>query len=466
MSGAGTGDAAVQDGLLRSLVKALLAAVKNRAFYPPQHPTVVQGMQELSAALAALLASAPEIVIGVIGRDLVVDGRPLLKDSPFFERFRQDLAERAVEKLSLRPGIRDEDLQAFVEALSQSPEALREQGGIERFLSGRGVRGIQVSRFSVEEAAPEEAGELFEQARATYREGIDGVRNLTEKFRAEAPVSASEVRQITSILIKGLQDQRAPMLAALALRQKSAYTFSHSLNVSLLVLAQVEMLDLTERQLEEITSASLLHDVGKLSVPEEILEKPGPLTDAEWAIMRLHPVYGVEALRRMQDVSDLALIVAFEHHLRYDAAGYPPRRMPWPMNHLSALTAVADTYDAMRSRRPYDPPWPCEKVYQTMMGIAGKSLHPGLLDRFFRIVGVYPPGTPVRLSTGAEGTILRNHPAFHDRPVVQVLRSPGGELLERPPVVDLALERELHGEEATVVAGSIPEEAAAPSPGR
>lgn len=441
-----------------ALVKALLTAVKGRGFYPLRHPSVAASVEELRGVLARLLARGPEVTLAVVGRELLVDGRPLLVESPVLERFREDLTARDAEKVVFRRGLRAEDLEALVEAFSASPEALAAAGGIDRFLAARGVRAIQIGRLKGPEG-PE--GDAEARARTTYRTGIEGVEGLTGKFRRGRAVSAGEVREIASLLIQGLRGQRSPMLAALALRQKHAYTFTHSLNVSLLVLAQVEMLGLSDRQLEEITAAGLLHDVGKLFVPDEILDKREPLTPEEWQAIRRHPVHAIEVLRRMKGVSDLVLIAAFEHHLGFAGQGYPPRRDPWPQNHVTYLTALADCYDAMRSFRSYDPERPCEQAYETMIGLAGKAFHPRLLDRFFRIVGKYPPGTRVRLSDGATGKVTRNHPAWHDQPLVQVSWTPAEGTLEAPRTVDLALERELRGEGATTILESIREGAGA-----
>jgi HD-GYP domain-containing protein (c-di-GMP phosphodiesterase class II) len=451
------GGAAAREEVLL-LVKALLTAVKGRGFYPLRHPSVAASVEELRGVLARLLARAPEVVLAVVGRELLVDGEPLLVDSPVLDRFREDLAARDAEKVSFRRGLRLEDLETLVESFCATPDALAAAGGIDRFLAARGVRAVQVGRLKGPEE--DEGGDAEARARASYRTGIEGVEQLTEKFRSGRAVSAGEVREIASLMIQGLRGQRSPMLAALALRQKSAYTFTHSLNVSLLVLAQVEMLDLPERQLEEITAAGLLHDVGKLFVPDEILDKTGPLDPQEWQAIRRHPVHAVEVLRRMKGVSDLVLIAAFEHHLGFNGQGYPVRRAPWPQNHVTYLTALADCYDAMRSFRSYDPERPCEQVYATMTGLAEKAFHPRLLDRFFRIVGKFSPGTVVRLSDGAVGKVTKNHPAWHDRPLVQLTWTPAEGTLETPRVFDLALERELHAEGGTVIVESVRDQVA------
>jgi HD-GYP domain-containing protein (c-di-GMP phosphodiesterase class II) len=290
------------------------------------------------------------------------------------------------------------------------------------------------------------------------------VREISERVRAGRAIRGGEAREIAALLIQGLRGQRGPMLAALALRQKSAYTFSHSLNVSLLLLAQVEMLPLTERQLEDVAAAGLLHDLGKLQIPEEILNKAAPPTEAEWGLLRRHPILGVEVLGKMHDAGNLAFIVAFEHHRRHDGTGYPACRLPWPLNQVTALASIADCYDAMRSHRPYDPGWPCERVYARMKQLSGTAYVPGLLDRFFRIVGVFSPGSLVRLSSGAIGKVVSNHTVLHDRPLVRIMRTAAGDIPEVDLHLDLALELERLGAAALVVSESLPDPGAGSPP--
>lgn len=441
-----------------ALLRGLLTAVKSRGFYPAGHPTVMAALRELGGSYDEALAAHPETVVGRIGGDLIADGRPLPADAAFAERFNRELAAREIEKLTFLPGARPEELEALVEVFAVAPERLRDQGGAARALAARAVRSVQVGRFALEEQErAAERGDAWQRARETWRRGLDGVRVISERVRAGRAIRGTEAREIASLLIQGLRGQRGPMLAALALRQKSAYTFSHSLNVSLLMLAQVEMLPLSERQLEDVAAAGLLHDLGKLQIPEEIIDKPGPPSDEEWELLRRHPVLGVEVLARTRDAGDLALVVAFEHHRRHDGTGYPSLREPWPLSRVTELAAIADSYDAMRSHRPYDAGWPCERVYERMRGLAGSAYDPELLDRFFRIVGVYPPGSLVRLSSGAIARVVRNHPGAVDRPVVRILRTGEGVIPEAEIHVDLALALEQQGDVALAVAESLPD---------
>lgn len=445
---------------IQTLLKGLLTAVKSRSFYPAGHPTVLAALRELGVAFDAALAGTGELAVGRIAGDLIAEGSPLPGDAPFIERFSRELAARDVEKLTLLHGASAEELEALVETLAIPPERLREQGGLARVLAERAVRSVQIGRFALDEQ--EEAtgrGDAWHRAREIWRQGCEGVREISERVRAGRAIHGGHAREIATLLIQGLRRQRGPMLAALTLRQKSPYTFSHSLNVSLLLLAQVEMLPLTERQLEDIAAAGLLHDLGKLQIPEEILNNGATPTGAEWETLRRHPILGVEVLAKMRDAGDLALIVAFEHHRRHDRSGYPPCRQLGSLNLVTEMAAIADSYDAMRSHRPYDAGWPSEKVYARMMPLSGKAYHPGLLARFFRIIGVFPPGSLVRLSSGAIGKVVSNHPVRHDRPLVRIMRTAADVIPEVETHVDLDLELERRGAGALAVAGSLPDPA-------
>jgi len=453
----GLPDAARQQQV-QTLLKCLLTAVKSRSFYPSGHPTVRAALRELGAAFDAVGAGSGQVVVGRIARDLVVDGRPLPADAPFVEHFARELAGHDVEKMTFLGGARPEELEAFIEVLVTPPERLREQGGLARVLAARSVHSVQIGRFAIDEQEDAtDRGDTWHRARETWQQGLEAVRGISERVRAGRAIHGGEAREIATLLIQGLRGQRGPMLAALSLRQKSAYTFSHSLNVSLLLLAQVEMLPLTERQLEEVAAAGLMHDLGKLQIPEEIINKPGPPTDAEWEILRRHPILGVEVLEKMRDAGELALIVAFEHHRRFDGIGYPACRQPWPLNCVTALSSIADCYDAMRSHRPYDAGWPSEGVYARMKELSGTAYDPVLLERFFRIVGVFSPGSLVRLTSGAIGKVERNHPVLHDRPVVRIMRTSTGVIPEVETRIDLALEFERHGAAALAAVESLPD---------
>jgi HD-GYP domain-containing protein (c-di-GMP phosphodiesterase class II) len=179
--------------------------------------------------------------------------------------------------------------------------------------------------------------------------------------------------------------------------------------------------------------SALLHDIGKVRTPLEVLNKPGALTPAERVIMRRHPVDGAAILRASRDIPRLAPIVAFEHHLRQDGQGYPSGVLRTPVNVGTVICSIADAYDAMRSTRVYQPATPADRIMEIMIHNDGTQFEAALVRRFIRLMGVYPPSTLVRLTTGEVGVVIDSG-SDNAGVVVRIILDPSGARLEVPQV--------------------------------
>lgn len=187
------------------------------------------------------------------------------------------------------------------------------------------------------------------------------------------------------------------------LRSHDDYTVTHVANVSILAMALSEVLGLAQETVRAIGTAALLHDIGKLDVPADVLNAKGKLTDRKLAQIRRHPEEGARILAETPGATPLAVIVAYEHHVQFDGGGYPSVQRGWKMNLASAVTQVADVYDALRSHRPYRAGLPHDRIAEVMHRDAGTVFHPELVKVFFdRVVPrtTDQEGTGPRLSTG------------------------------------------------------------------
>jgi putative nucleotidyltransferase with HDIG domain len=184
--------------------------------------------------------------------------------------------------------------------------------------------------------------------------------------------------------------------------------------------------------LREFGMSALMHDIGKVRTPKEILNKPDKLTDDEFTIMRRHTVEGAEILRRTPEMPVLAPVVAFEHHLRMDGSGYPFGAKRPSLNLGTMLCAISDVYDAMRSQRTYQQAYPTDRILAVLKRNEGAQLDQHLVRRFVQILGIYPPGNLVKLSGGEVAVVLRTHAPDPHRPRVRVLFDAAGARLARP----------------------------------
>jgi putative nucleotidyltransferase with HDIG domain len=214
------------------------------------------------------------------------------------------------------------------------------------------------------------------------------------------------------------------------MRSYDNYTFTHMVNVSILTMGQARTLGIDGRLLREFGLSALMHDIGKVRTPKDILNKPDKLTDDEFGIMRRHTVEGAEILRRTPEMPMLAPVVAFEHHLRLDGTGYPTGVQRSGLNLGTMLCAIADVYDAMRSQRVYQTSFPTERVLAVLKRHDGLQFDQHLVRRFVQLLGIYPPGNLVKLNTGEIAVVTQVHAPDPYRPRVRVLFAADGSALE------------------------------------
>jgi putative nucleotidyltransferase with HDIG domain len=201
-------------------------------------------------------------------------------------------------------------------------------------------------------------------------------------------------------------------------------------------MAQARSLNMDGALLREFGFAALMHDIGKVETPQEILNKPDRLSTEEFGIMQRHVVTGAHILRRTPEMPALAPIVAFEHHLRQDLSGYPTNIGHRTLNLCTQIVSIADVYDALRSTRVYREGLPSDRIKAIMGKKDDPAFNPRLLRRFINLIGLYPVGTMVRLHTGEIGVVTHEHPTDPFRPQVKIVRDKDGEQLEQSQLVN------------------------------
>jgi putative nucleotidyltransferase with HDIG domain len=274
-------------------------------------------------------------------------------------------------------------------------------------------------------------------ARETYYGAVTQAETLWEQARAEGLADPAAAVAIVDGLASAIGQNRRAMMALTALYRYDNYTFTHMVNVSVLTMAQAKSMGVDGTLLRHFGLAGLMHDIGKIRVPLDVLNKPDKLTDAEFAIMRKHPVDGAEILRRQLELPPLAAIVAFEHHLRMDGTGYPRSAPRGSLNLATQMCGIADIYDAMRSQRGYQEAFPTDRIMAVLQQNDGSRFDQHLVRRFSQLLGIYPPGNVVRLDTGMLAVVLRTHAPDPARPAVRVVVDAEGHRLVKP--FDLAL---------------------------
>ena len=417
--------------LADELLRRFTASLRSAQLYSKGHPIIGRNLESLSAAIQLLHSLETTVVIGLVGDEVIVDDMPLAKDAvgPLMKR----LQHAGIERISIERGVTLEEIAAFVEAVT-SLEHLDDTAGAEAALPA--LPHIRVGRVTVEQRVEANLADMATIKRM-YNEAVTVASNLWESAETEGMPDATMARTMIDGLAQAVAQNRTALLALTTLKNYDNYTFTHMVNVSILTMGQARGLGIDGPLLREFGLAALMHDIGKVKTPLEILNKPDKLTDEEFTIMKQHPVDGAEILRKTPDIPAISPVVAFEHHLRLDGTGYPHAVKRASLNLGTMLCSIADVYDAMRSQRRYQQAFPTERILEVLKRNDGTQFDQNLVRRFVQLLGIYPAGNLVRLNTGEIGVVLKVYAPDPYRPQVRVLFARDGRRL------DLTYERNL-----------------------
>jgi putative nucleotidyltransferase with HDIG domain len=413
--------------LAKKALSQLCVAHKNAAFYPPQHPSFVQSIEATLNTFHEFFQFRKEATFHLLGEDLSFEETPLIEESLLYPALIQACQEQGIGGMTFVSGLEAREITRFVLLLRQSPEAVTERGGVPAALREEGISHVTTHQLLPIAEKKEDQDDLLDEehrrlSRATFDEAVDTVQEIFRNIQLSKSLSIRRAKKVVHSMIDRLLDDQAAFLGLVTIKSYDQYTYTHSVNVAILSLSMGKMLSYDKNQLSVLGTSALLHDIGKIRVPLEILNKPGPFTAEEWAIMRRHPIYGAEILSEIPGLSKIAMVVSFEHNLRYDLSGYPPLRVPRRIHPFSAIVGIADAYDAITSTRVYQRAALPHRAMRILMEKRGKTFDPILVKIFVNMLGLYPMGSLVRLDTDELAVAYRPNPEDLNRPRVILLR--------------------------------------------
>jgi putative nucleotidyltransferase with HDIG domain len=430
------------------LIRRLAAALRGTELYSPTHPLVQRGIDAFTTAATEGLQQASSIVIGFIGDEVVVDGNRLPRGTATLVGFARDLREREIEKVTIARGLTRDEVRNLISVFSDRTS----QVPLPERLIAKGVRHVTLGRIIVEEVSDEQAG--IAAARRVYSTAVETAETLWQAAKSGDQPDPGAARKIIDGLARLVTQDRTSLMALTALKKYDNYTFTHMVNVSALAMAQARALNIEGTLLREFGFAALMHDIGKVNTPLEVLNKPDKLTKDEFDIMKRHVVDGAHILRRTPEMPALAPIVAFEHHLKQDLSGYPENIGSRKLNLCTMIVSIADVFDALRSTRPYRKGLATDRIRNIMGEQGSPAFNQTLLKRFVNLMGLFPVGNLVRLSTEELAVVTAEHPTDPFRPQVKIIADAKGEFLEEPLLAN-TWERDGRGEHSRAVVEAV-----------
>jgi len=390
-----------------TFLTALGQAFSALTLYGDTHPMRTAAMSRLLQALLQQLETGIPLRLSFIDSEVIVGSRPIteLRGWEWGTRLSAVGIQRVEIALQPLPTIDDvHSLMAAMRACLMSPEsapASWSQHGIRigplSVAGGGGGTGRDAGAAQPHDVGMVRTWEVAAIATGGLGDEISAVDHIHDEVGSGRHVPIAEVDGVVRSLALTIRREQGSLLQLLQIRDVDAYTSAHCCNVAMLSMGLSEQLGLSEADTRAIGSAALLHDIGKVRLPTDLLTKAGELTDAERAVIQSHPAEGARILTARGSGHGLAATVAYEHHIWFNGrGGYPHLTYPRPAHYASRIVHVADVYDALCSTRTYRAAWPRERALELLQSLGGAELDPEIAMAFIAMARSTPE---VRIAT-------------------------------------------------------------------
>lgn len=433
----------------KDIINQLAVIIRTATIHDPSNIAVTMAIDKFVAIMNPFIASEGELLLELGGEFFYLNEtrvRYSLEYLPNFDFLIREFKKRGLGSIVFKGVLKAEDMQVLLKAFissvfSQEPfESLAD--------SIVNVDSLSVGKLrKIREESVEGEGDIRRVVKKSYFNAVSYTRGVITKIKSGEKINIKKAKRVVESMVDLILEEEQLLLGMTAIKDYDEYTYHHSVNVSILSVALGQRLGLSKKVLTELGLVALFHDIGKIEIPSEILNKPTSFTDDEWNVMKKHPFWGVKAILRLRgfDITSIrAAIVAFEHHMYHDLSGYPKVNRPYEMDFYSKIISLADQYDGMTSSRVYSRiPMPPDRALSLMMERAGTQLDPILFKFFINMIGVFPVGTLVMLDTKELGLVYQSDAMFLDRPKVLVIINNKGEKVDGY-IVDL-IEKDTNG---------------------
>ncbi len=361
---------------VKAFISTLMSAVSNCSLYSKEHASMDELTQKALSILNELMNESDSIEMMTVADDLIVNKIPLREIGLQGHNLIKRLKRKGLSRVDFLKGITLAELKQFVADISGAEEGIKTCPHIRSGVIDVRLGGLKIDAdFDLDSLSSFTSGQ---------------VEMVKEVYHSVSPFKKLNVAGLEEIVVNFILTFRreASILKLISpVKSYSEYTYTHATNVAVLSMFQAEILGVRDDLLRDIGIAALLHDVGKLFISREVLEKKGSLDEREWEEVRMHPIYGARYLAKIDSIPRLASIVAMEHHLRYDGLGYPKLKVNGKKQHFCSQTvAISDFFDALRSRRPYRKELEIKELISLMKKDSEGLFNPFLLDNFIRSV--------------------------------------------------------------------------------
>lgn len=415
-----------RERITRGLINYLAVAMKTAQLHHLDNIAVLNAIKKFLAILNPLLSEGA-VTLELVGEFFHVDGSRVRYSMEYI--FNYDFLVREFKKRDLgtivfEEVLKENDIKGLLSALISS--VFSETSFEKLFDTLEAIPNISIMELK---RVKDDNVEINRKkiVKKTYFNAVSLTKSISNRIGSGEKISLKKAKRVLESITNLIIEEESMLLGMTTIKDYDEYTYNHSVNVSILSITLGHRLGLSRKTLLDLGLSALLHDMGKIEVPKEILNKPIDFTEEDWEIIMKHPAWGALAVFRMKDIdksSMSAFICAFEHHINYDLSGYPKLRKKIKQHLFSRIITISDQYDAMTSSRVYSRiPIPPDKALSIIVERGGTQLDPALMKIFINMIGTYPLGSLVMLDTNELGLVFESNPNpdFSNRPRLHIL---------------------------------------------
>ena len=438
----------------RAVFQQLAGVLKNSSLYPAAHPFLLSSADKLLRQINELLVMRKDVSFYLAGGELFFETNSVPVDQGLAALMEQ-FTIRNVGGLIFRPGLTNEEIIRFAHFMNNEAKFFADRAKVEEAMVREGIMHIEIHRvLFVDKKAGASIKEETKKATEVFMSAVDTVKDMVQSVHQDKAINMRQVNTTVQTLVDNILYNRDALMELTSLKMYDEYTFVHSVNVAILSISLGTYLSFEKTQVAALGVAGMMHDIGKMSVPLEVINKPDKLTNEEWEMVKRHPIEGALMLADVPAMTKLAMVSSFEHHQHGNIRGYPRIDDTVQQHPFSQIVAIADAYDAIVAARVYyKVPTPPEQGISIMLQKRGTVFKAVLVKAFVNMIGIFPIGTVVKLNTGEIGIVMHQTRDLR-RPRILILTTFDGSERDDPQA-EVSLLETAHGNYTRTIIGTI-----------
>jgi HD-GYP domain-containing protein (c-di-GMP phosphodiesterase class II) len=421
----------------RHLVNQLYVVLRIVKIYEPNNAAVANAMNGFLEVLHSVAESWESVTLEATARCLYVNGVRLKVDVSGYASHRyivEQMEKFHVRNITFLDTLSSEELTAFTYVVADLGSSDSDFDDLANALQEKSISNISISRASDSERTvdTDDGRRAEERAKKTYFRSINVVKQIMNSASRFEAVKLRRAKRAVQAIVDSILHDESFLFGLATIKNHDEYTFNHCVNVCIYSVAFGQRLGLSKSRLGQLGMAALFHDLGKVEIPWDVLNKPEGLTQEEWELIKSHPVHGTRILAklcRMDEQYLRAIMVAYEHHVNADFSGYPAFREARSVDLFSRIVRITDAFDAMTTARVYrmTPRDPHESIL-FLLKEAGRGFDAQLVKIFASMIGIYPVGSVLELDTGECAVVVKPSRDAADiaRPFVNIISGADG----------------------------------------